>query len=335
MSNRDTSFTTFLLQRRNRLQAGFYNQRPTHAIPSQELMLQIRSGSLPVYTQCIGSSSTTPACNCDNTNTSASTASLLCNTGSLDILATYLRNYITEFRNSNFWAYRCDGDVAGNYINDGGDDMFDDGNFVTPWLLSNTLYNISSTNLIDYPEHISYSTTTETTVDTNFNYISLGWIYEPLNYQQQIDQSRHPLTVLGYRCTGPVGWQIGGNVGADGGGSGVSGYVYSNTLINGFNVYAGYRQVYNQADPVICHLIILIGHPSWNSVFGPVSLQSNDADSQYCQFYMYSGAGSENILGTYILLSKPNTDNTQPIPNTELETVIGNLTQRIKEAMNL
>jgi hypothetical protein len=65
MSNRDTSFTTFLLQRRNRIQAGFYNQRPTHAIPSQELMLQVRSGSLPVYTQCEGSSFTTPACNCD------------------------------------------------------------------------------------------------------------------------------------------------------------------------------------------------------------------------------------------------------------------------------
>jgi hypothetical protein len=242
---------------------------------------------------------------------------------------------MTEFRNANFWAYTCDGDVEGNYINDGGNDMFDNGNFVTPWLLSGTLYNLTDSGLGAYPEHISYSTTTETTVDTDFNYVSLGWIYENDTDQPQINQSRHPLTVLGYRCSGPVGWQVGGNVGADGGRSAVSGYVYSNATINGFNVYAGYRQVYNAGDPTICNLIVLLGHPSWNSVFGPVSLQSDDNDSEYCQFYMYSGVGSENILGTYILLSKPDNDDTEPIANIELETVINNLTLRIKEAMNL
>lgn len=345
MSNRDTSFATFLSQRRNRLQAGFYNQRPTHAIPSQELMLQVRLGSLPVYSQCIGSSSTTPACNCDTVVTPPPTTvplplSELCSTGSLNTLATYLRNYMTEFRNTNFWAYTCDGDTEGNYIGDGGDDMFDNGNYVTPWLLSGTLYNLSSDQLEDYPEHISYSTTNETTVDTNFNYVSLGWIFEEDNGEEdngepQIDQSRHPLTVLGYRCSGPVGWQVGGNVGADGDGDAVSGYVYSNATINGFQVYAGYRQVYNAGDPTICNLIILLGHPSWNSVFGSVSLQADDTDTESCQFYMYSGTGSENILGTYILLSKPNNDNTEPIANSELETVIANLTQRIAEALAL
>jgi hypothetical protein len=242
---------------------------------------------------------------------------------------------MTEFRNANFWAYTCDGDTEGNYINDGGNDMFDNGNYVTPWLLSDTLYNLTSTDLGDYPEHISYTTTTETIVDTDFNYVSLGWIYEGDTDQPQIDQSRHPLTVLGYRCSGPVGWQVGGNVGADGEGSAVSGYVYNNATINGFQVYAGYRQVYNAGDPTICNLVILIGHPSWNSVFGPVSLLSDDNDSDYCQFYMYSGVGSENILGTYILLSKPDNDDAEPISNTELETVIANLTLRIKEAFNL
>ena len=263
MSNRDTSFTTFLLQRRNRLQAGFYNQHPTYPIPSQEVMLQVRSGSLPIYTQCAGSSSTTPACNCD---TVAETPPTVCTTssiGSLDLLATYLRNYMTEFRNANFWAYRCDGDVEGTYIEDGGYDMFDGGNFVTPWLLSETLYNLSSTDLNDYPEHISYSTTTETTVDTDFKYISLGWIYQEDSEdgQPQYDTSRLPLTVLGYRCVGPVGWQIGGDVGADGNGTTISGYIYSNATINGFQVYAGYRQVYNAGDSTICSLIILLGHP--------------------------------------------------------------------------
>jgi hypothetical protein len=337
MSNRDTSFTTFLLQRQNRLHAGFYKQRPTYAIPSQELMLQIRSGNLPIYTHCTGSSSTTSACNCDKVvdTPSETRSSPLCITGSLNTIAAYLRNYMTEFRNSNFWAYPCDGDAGGNFIIDGGNDMFDNANYVTPWLLSGTLYNLSSTNLADYPQHISYSTTTETVMDTDFNYVSLGWVYESNRGTPQIDQSFHPLTVIGYRCSGPVGWQIGGNAGADGGGNAISGYVHTNATVNGFQVYAGYRQIYNANDPTICHLIILLGHPLWNSVFGPVSLQSNDADTNYCSFYMYSGVGSENILGIYILLSKERNYATTPIANSELETVISNITNRIKEAMNL
>lgn len=340
MSNRDTSFTTLLLQRQNRLHAGFYKQRPTYAIPSQELMLQIRSGNLPIYTQCTGSSSTAPACNCevvaDTPSVPASTPpSALCIPGSLDTIATYLRNYMTEFRNTNFWAYPCDGDTGGNYIIDGGYDMFDTANYVTPWLLSGTLYNLYSTNLSNYPERISYSTTTETVMDTDFNYVSLGWVYEPNRGTPQVDQSFHPLTVIGYRCSGPVGWQIGGNAGADGGGNAISGYVHTNATVNGFQVYAGYRQIYNASDPTICNLIILLGHPSWNSVFGPVSIQPNISNTDSSQFYMYSGVGSENILGIYILLSKERNYATTPIPNSELETVIANITNRIKEAMNL
>uniref|UniRef100_A0A6C0DGB9 Uncharacterized protein n=1 Tax=viral metagenome TaxID=1070528 RepID=A0A6C0DGB9_9ZZZZ len=339
MSNRDTSFTTFLLQRQNRLHAGFYKQRPTYAIPSQELMLQIKTGNLPIYTHCTGSSSTTPACNCntvvDTPSVPRSSPSLLCNTGSLNTIAAYLRNYMTEFRNSNFWAYPCDGDAGGNYITDGGHDMFDTANFVTPWLLSGTLYNLTSTNISSYPERISYTTTSETIVDTNLNYVSLGWIYAPNNGLPQADQSFHPLTVIGYRCSGPVGWQIGGNAGADGSGNTITGYVYTGATVNGFQVHAGYRQIYNANDPTICNLIILLGHPSWNSVFGPVSIQPHVSNTDSSQFYMYSGVGSENILGIYILLSKDRNYATTPIPNIELETVISNITNRIKESMSL
>lgn len=261
--------------------------------------------------------------------------SSLCSEGSLNTIATYLRNYMTEFRNSNFWAYTCDGDEEGNYINDGGEDMFDTGNFVTPWLLSGDLYNLTSTSLNNYPYHISYSTETQTVIDTDFNYVSLGWIYEEDTDEPQINQSRHPITVMGYRCAGPVGWQVGGNIGADGSGDATSGYVYTNSTVNGFTVYAGYRQVYNAGDPTICHLVILLGHPSWNSVFGAVSLTADDDDTNSCQFIMYSGTGSENILGLYTLLSKPPNDDSEPISNTELETIIGNFTLRIKESMNL
>jgi hypothetical protein len=338
MSNRDTSCATLLSQQRNRIQASFYKQRPTFAISSQELLLQIQTGTRPIHMQYEGSNGTIPACNCVIVNDPppvTTTMSPLTRPGTLNTIATYLRNYMPEFRNSNFWAYKCDGDVTGNYIQDGSNDMYDSGNVVTPWLLSGSTYLDSNWSNLDafFPYHVSYSTITETSVDTDFKYISLGWIKETLDYSsQQIDQSAHPLTVMGYRESGPVGWQIGGNIGADGGGSLTSGYVYNNVVINGFRVYAGHRQTYNATDPVVCSLIILLGHPSWNSAFGPITLYS-DPSTDAAAFYMYSGVGSQNILGVYILLSKP--DDGTPIPNSELQTVIANLTLRIKESLQL
>jgi hypothetical protein len=163
----------------------------------------------------------------------------------------------------------------------------------------------------------------------------LGWIYENDTDEPQIDQSRHPLTVLGYRCSGPVGWQVGGNIGADGDGYASSGYIYNNATINGFTVYAGQRQVYNADDPTICHLIILLGHPSWVSVFDTVHLNADNGDTSTDGFYMYAGAASENILAIKTLLSIPRPDSENPIPTPELETVVQNFTLRIKEAMNL
>lgn len=259
--------------------------------------------------------------------------------GILNTISAYLRNYMTEFRNTNFWAYTMDGRNSNTNVNvnirDGGDDMFDTGMFITPWLISGDRYDLDSTDIDDYPEVILYDTTTETTVDTNCNYISLGYIPEEDTDNPQIDQSLHPLTVLCYRPSGPVGWQNGGNVGADGNGEANQGYVYENATVNGFTVYAGYRQIYDANDPTICQLIILLGHSSWGSVFGPVQKISDDSDSEYCQFVMYAGDGSKNILAINTLLSKPETDNEDPIPTSELETVIFNFTKRIKEACSL
>ena len=74
---------------------------------------------------------------------------------------------------------------------------------------------------------------------------------------------------------------------------------------------------------------------STNSIFGTVQKISDDEDSRYCQFVMYAGDGSKNILSLFTLLSKPDTDNEDPIPTSELETVIFNFTKRIKEACSL
>jgi hypothetical protein len=110
--------------------------------------------------------------------------------GILNIIATYLRNYMPEFRNSNFWGYTLDG--TNIYINDGGDDMFDKGMFTTPWLLSGDRYDLTSTSTSSYPYAVQYDTVLEETVDTDLNYICLGYIPEPDTDNPQIDQSLHP-----------------------------------------------------------------------------------------------------------------------------------------------
>jgi hypothetical protein len=254
------------------------------------------------------------------------------NTPSLNTIAAYLRNYMVEFRNTNFWSYTMDGNNI--YISDGGNDMFDTGMFITPWLLSGNRYDIDSTTSGDYPYAIQYDTITETVVDTDLKYISLGYILDTDTPQD--DQSLHPLTVICYRESGPVGWQNGGNIGADGGGIAIHGYVYENTVVNGFTVYAGYRQVYNAGgDPTICQLVILLGHSSWGSVFGPVTIISNNSDKQYCQFVMYAGAGSQNILAVNVLLSKNTSNATSPISDSELQSIVSNYITRIKESCSL
>ncbi len=267
--------------------------------------------------------------------------SSLCTPTSLNTIATYLRNYMTEFRNSNFWAYQCDGD--GYYINDGGNDMYDGANFTTPWLLSGLTYVTDAEegtdgdpSNINYPYSISYETVTQTVVDTDFNYVSLGYVAGEDTDEPQPDTSRHPLTALGYRCSGPVGWQVGGNTGADGeSGTILSAELYTGQTINGFTVYAGYRQIYDAGDPIICNLILLLGHPSWGSAFGPVSIYSDESSTNSNGFYYNAGTGSANILAVHTVLSKPEGDDATPIPDSELQTVVANFTLRIGQSLGL
>ena len=156
-------------------------------------------------------------------------------------------------------------------------------------------------------------------------------IWEYHNNIQNDDQSLHPLTIICYRPEGPVGWQNGGKTGTGGDGETTSGYIYNNVNVNGFTVYAGYRQVYGTEDPTVCQIVILLGHTSWGSVFGPVTKTSGTSTNS-CGFAMYSGVGTQNVLAINTLLS----DNTATTISTlELETVVFNFTKRIKEACAL
>lgn len=247
----------------------------------------------------------------------------------LNTIAAYLRNYMSDFRNPSFYTYWLDGN--GYFINDGGGDMYDNGNITTPWLRSGTRYvGTSGYSVGTYPFAINYTSTIQTLTDTDFYYTSLGYI----QYTGTQTNTFHPLTVLGTRSsTGqPVGWQIGGNSGADGGGTLASGVLYAGSTIQGFTTHAFYRETYNAGDPSHANLFILLGHPNWNSVFGTVSTFADPVSNGGCgaSFYTF-GPTVQNILAIQTLLSK---SGGVLVTAAECQTVVQNFCLRIRQALS-
>lgn len=220
----------------------------------------------------------------------------------LNTIATYLRGFMSEFRNPSFYGYILDGDQF--RINDGGGDMYDNGNFTYPWLIAGSDYSKSNSGSSQNSAvNIGYANTTATTVDTNFVYASLGYA----STTGVSITSNHPLTVLGFRNTvgAPVGFQGSGNSGADGGGTLSTATIYSGSLIQGFTVHAFYRQTRGAGDPSHCNLVILLGHPRWGSVFGTISSYADPVSNGGNGYFFYtSGAAVTGILAITTLLSK-------------------------------
>jgi hypothetical protein len=240
----------------------------------------------------------------------------------IEAITTYLKGYMSDFRNPDFYEYSLDGD--GHYINDGGGDMMDGSNFTTPWLISNTTYTGSTSNTNSYPYSVDYNANGVGTIDTSFGFISLG--YSNPTYL--------PLTVIGTRATiaspgTPIGFQCGGNIGADGGGTFVEGNIYTGDTVSGFTVHSYYRETYDAGDPSVCDVFILIGHPDWNSVFGDV-FYGGDSSNQGSGSYLYTtGNGAQNILAIKTLLSK---NGGTEVTFSEVNTVVDNFIIRIKQA---
>lgn len=245
----------------------------------------------------------------------------------LNTIATYLRSYMSEFRNPSFYGYKLDGDQF--RITDGGSDMYDNGNFTYPWLIAGNDYSKSaSASSQNATVNIGYSNTSATTVDTSFVYASLG-------YGATTDvtiTSNHPLTVLGFRNAvgAPVGFQGSGNSGADGGGTLASSTIYAGTVIQGFTVHAFYRQTRGTTDPSHCNLVILLGHPRWGSVFGTISSYADPVSNGGNGYFFYtSGAAVTGILAIQTLLSKASG---VEVTAEECQTVVQAFVNRIKIA---
>jgi hypothetical protein len=245
----------------------------------------------------------------------------------LDIIASYLRNYMTEFRNPSFYTYRLDGN--GFQIQDGGFDMYDNGNITSPAIRAGNIYTSSAVyTAAAYPSASNYQQTSSAILDGDFYYTSLGYV------QYGVTQSAtfHPLTVIGSRSTpGPVGWQVGGNSGADGGGLLATGSIYTGSNVSGFTVHAFYRQTYNATDPSHCTVVILLGHPNWGSTFGTIISGSEPVNLGGCGVRLLSsGSNTSNILALNTLLSKLNG---VQVTAAECKTVVDNFVTRIKESV--
>lgn len=245
----------------------------------------------------------------------------------LNTIATYLRNYMADFRNPNFYTYRLDG--TGYYILDGGFDMYDNGNITSPAIRRGNIYTSSAVySTIAYPSASNYTQTSSAVLDGDFNYVSLGYV------QYGVTQSAtfHPLTVIGSRSTpGPVGWQVGGNSGADGAGLLATGSIYTGSVVDGFTVHAFYRQTYNAVDPSHCTVIILLGHPNWGSTFGTIISGSEPVSLGGCGVRLFStGSNTENVLAINTLLSK---QTGSLVTAAECKTVVDNFITRIKQSV--
>lgn len=249
-----------------------------------------------------------------------SLTSIVSLSSSITTLASYMSGFMSEYKNPSFYVYTLDGDAT--YISDGGGDMYDDGNVTTPWLIAGTNYTASNISTGNAPDRISYANTTATTVDTNFIYASVS------GYTQ--NGAHHPLMVIGTRSgTGnPIGWQKGGNSGADGSGTLASGFVYNGTTVNGFTVYSHIRQTFGTGDPSHCDLYILLGHSNWDSTFGTISSFADPVINGGCGGYLFtSGAGVKNVLAITTLLSKLSG---VEVTNAECITVTDSIISRVK-----
>lgn len=247
----------------------------------------------------------------------------------INTIMSVLRANTGSLRNPNFFTYFLDGNSY--FILDGGNDMYDAGNYTAPWLRNNTSY-LNSPNI---PTTVAsnYASQSVTITDTSFYYASIGYSQSTGSFPGGSQNSIfHPLTLIGARSgSGPIGFQKGGNLGADGGGSIVSGSIYSGSVINGFTTYAYYRQTFGQGnDPSVCDVYVLLGHPNWGSVFGTV-VSSSVNNTDLNGGTLYATGSSSEILAMTTLLSRTGSI---AITFNEVRTVVDNYVSLVKTALN-
>ena len=167
------------------------------------------------------------------------------------------------------------------YVADGGNDMFDNANFTQP---------VTSSTRSNHPNV------------SDFSYVAGGWT---VNGSQNANGGA--LIVAG--TTGNTGnqwcgWMVGGNSGADGGGSKSQVDIYNGSIVDGFTVYSSYMSTHGANDPSCNSLYMLIGHPKWGTSFGTIN-KYNNTSTQFFNSAMWSESTTQNnVLAVYTLTAR-------------------------------
>lgn len=209
------------------------------------------------------------------------------------------------------------------------------GAFTEPYLIED------QTNMTDWtlsmPPALGYEVVTESLIDEDFKFVSLGYVPRPSEPPpgNPGGEMTKPLTMLGTRLIegNPSGFKKAGYLSlAPWGGEYIKNFLYSGATINGFTVYAWYRVAYGYDNPQpgyaqrripnVLDLYLLMGHPSWGSVFDSVVADiSNlpvDWRGSYCAA---TGPATKNILAITSMLSCPFGET---IATNELEAIVNN-----------
>jgi len=196
-------------------------------------------------------------------------------------IAAPLVSSIALFKNVDFYQYRLDGNNMA--ISDGGGDMYDGGNATRIYI------DGQASNSLRYDQTIPAVFTSNS--NKRVDHVGMGY------------SSGNALAYL-CKCNqrAQIGFQKTGNLGADGGGIQVTDTVCNRDFLDGYEVYAWRRLVYNAGDPSICDLYFAIADKSSTiydtRMYGSVGGSTDDG---FSQFYM----DCTNVLMGCILLSRP------------------------------
>lgn len=250
------------------------------------------------------------------------------------VLATNRATYTGNI--SNVYYYAQDGNnPVGNYIIDGGGDMFDNANFTMPWLGSNPPETNVLTNL---PTAISYNTTAATT-DGYTTWAATGyrWVAAWGGSTTSSTDVGMPNTVVGSTGNSGTqysGWMKAGNSGADGSGIRAWRTLNTGTTVNGFTVHSADVTTYNTPDPGHCDFYISLGHTNWNSSDGgsvPTLSAAGSSGTHWVQsVYGLNSSSQNNIVHIAMLLAKRSGTTGQQPTTTELYDIVNDVTSHLK-----
>jgi hypothetical protein len=234
---------------------------------------------------------------------------------------SYIRNILyngnpSNYKNSSFYEYILDGDEY--YLLDGGNDMFDSGNYTTAVEFNGSSI-INTTNNLSYTNTIG-STQTFLSSNTIVNTCSLGYL-TPLMMLTKFSTT-NTSSYFGIRKIG--------NLGADTAGTKDSGYVYP-TNSYGVSCLGFYQRVYNAGtDSSVCDLFFIISTNSLtgNSIYYP---SNGSTDIQDCGL-LYRGSDVANCIFGNVLLSVANA---VAVSTGSMQNILNNICYFISQAGNL